>query len=156
MRRARLGHLEPERARLDAGGAGLDVDLDRAHTLGRDEHRVLERGDRGGVVPGALRRDLEPVLAGDVDDRDHVARRRRGRRRARALVCRQVPGAAGEVPLRVGRGDDVAAQDGGELGAAGSRVSVLSISFVSMGRCSRRPPHARERGDPAGYWCGQP
>jgi hypothetical protein len=70
------------------------VDLHAPHALRLDEHRVVERAHRRGVVARALHRDAQPVGAGEVHDRLDVGGPLGQRDHGRPLIRGEVPGLA--------------------------------------------------------------
>ena len=136
VRGRRLGDLEPQRAGLDAGGPRLDVDLDAAHPLGGEQDRPLQRAERGRVVAGALRGDLQAGADRVLEHGLDVGGVGREGDERGPLVDGQVPGAAREVPLGVVGRDDVA----GEGGKGLDRVHAAMLDH--------QPP-ARIRGNPS-------
>ena len=63
----RVGDLLPDHPGLGAGDPSGRVDAHPPHGVGLDQHRVGQVAQRGGVVPGALRRDLQAAVAGETD-----------------------------------------------------------------------------------------
>ena len=127
------GDVLPPGARLDAGAACVDVDLDAAQVAHVDQERPGERARRG-TVTGALDGDLQVALARVGDGGDHVVHGGGQRDDRGALVDRQVPGLAGVVPAHVVGEDEL-------VGAGGVHAVVL------LGRTSGREwfvPYARD------------
>ena len=133
-----------ERAGLDAGRSGGDVDRDPAHPLGLEQDRVRGPVDGARVVPAGVERDPLPVLGGEAHDRRDVLRGRRVRDGDRPLVDGQVPRLARGVPALVAGKDDLALEPGAELGEVAGRHVPLrrqgGSSRPSGGRRSSRAP----------------
>ena len=89
----------------------------------------VERAERAGAVAGALRRDAQAALAGEVDDRDDVGGVGGEGDGGGPLVDREVPGAAREVVRLVARGDDVAREGRRE----GDRVQRQGLGVQHVG-----------------------
>ena len=103
----RGGDVGPDRAGLDARPPGCRVDGDGAHAVGPQQDRAGQRAfEVVGVVAGALRRDAQPTLAGEVDDGRDVGGALRQRDGRRPLVDGEVPSLARLVPAGVAGGDD--------------------------------------------------
>lgn len=118
MRLRGLDQLDHPHAGLDVRGPALGVDLDPAHPGGLEEHRVLQRAERVGVVAGALGGDAQAVVAGEGDPRDDVVGGLGQHDRGGAVVDREDEAGAG---LRV------AGVAGGEGRAGDARVERLDV-----------------------------
>ena len=128
----------PERAALDPDDAADRVGDRGVHRGGADDDDVVEalRGERAGVVAGALRGDPQAGLGGDADDRGDLGGGAGDGDRGGALVDGDVPGqSGGVVPGVPGQVDAAVAQaaegGGGPVGPDGrSRRTAWSRSMV--------------------------
>ena len=112
-------YVLPENACLGAGRARLGVDLEAAQARGLHEDGVVEGTEGVGEMAGALRRQAEAPVAGKADHRDDVVDRLGIDNGSGSLVGRQVPGAAGLVPLRVTGRDYIAVENVAERAKTG-------------------------------------
>ncbi|HLL85844.1 MAG TPA: hypothetical protein VK387_00870 [Thermoleophilaceae bacterium] len=120
------GDVAPPGARLDARPGSVGVELDPAHAARPQEDGVLERGDGGGVVAGALDGDAHPAPAGEPHGGLDVLRRLGEGHRGRVLVGCEVPRPPGVVLLRTLGGDELARElfgEGVQLARRGHRGS---------------------------------
>jgi hypothetical protein len=101
--RGRVGDVAPQHARLDARPLRDGVDLDPAHSLGLEQHRMGERAERMRVVARALRRNAQAALTRPAHDSLDVFGRLGQCNRGGLLVDGEVPGEPRLVPIRVVR-----------------------------------------------------
>jgi hypothetical protein len=145
------GDLGPERAGRDAGTTAGGVDRDALHARGLDEDRVLEGGERGGVVAGALGGDAQAGGAGELDDRHHVVDVLGQGHEGGTLVDGEVPRLPRLVPRRVARRGHRARQPRSKLLQVQARPTGHQHPFRSPskvlelrsadGRVGRLPGH---------------
>ncbi len=109
-------HLFPEHAGADAGDARQRVDQHVAQAVGAQQHGITELAHGGRVVPGALGRDPQPVVARDGQGGGHLAGIPGEHHGDRSLVGDEVPGRPRGVPGLVAGGDDLgqALPEGGD------------------------------------------
>jgi hypothetical protein len=100
-RRGRPADVQPHGARGRPGRPGRGVDLHPRQPRRLQQDGVLERGERGGVVPGGLRRHAQAEAAGGGHHGGHVGGGGGQGHGRRPLVDVQQPGGAGGVPVRV-------------------------------------------------------
>ena len=128
-------HVAPLGAGADAGPPVVRVDLDALHVARLQEDRVLE-GEGAGAVTGALGGDVEAVIPGKGDDRDHVPHIGGMDDRSGPLVHCQVERLASGVPVGVMRGRNAA-----------GKISDLDLRALH-GRKHRAWPGTAHRGNP--------
>ena len=147
----RLDGVEPEGSTLDPSDAADGVDGDVAHPFSADQDDVLEalRGERPGVVPGALRRDPEACSTCRANDSLDVGNVTRQRDRGRALVDGDVPREPGAVVLGITREVEGSVAEPSEAGGAtilrrvegkGLNDCHTCVILVSVAACPRGCP----------------